>query len=323
MVRKRAWFERLAYASGSPGTFIVSHPGQSIRQWYNTHPVFMPGTLFVVATPIGNLEDISARALRVLREVALIAAEDTRRTHNLLTRYGITTGTTSLHEHNERAKTNAILDRLKRGEDVALVSDAGTPTVSDPGELLIKSAIEAGVRVEPVPGPNAAIATLSVSGLSSGTFTFMGFPPTRASDRAAWFEKLRTAGHTVVFYEAPHRLLATLEELQRVVGDRPAVVGRELTKAHEELVRGPISDLRSNLHRVSGEFTVVVDIGLIPEIIRPEAFDAVRARAEFGDLTNNGGLTRRQAISRLSKRHAISAKRIYELLEATKPSSGE
>src|SRR5262245_32245125 len=125
------------YASAWPGTVIVSRPGSAIRQWYNNRPVFMPGTLFVVATPIGNLEDISARALRVLREVALIAAEDTRRTHNLLSRYGISTGTTSLHQHNERGKSGAILDRLKRGENVALVSDAGTPTVSDPGELLI------------------------------------------------------------------------------------------------------------------------------------------------------------------------------------------
>jgi 16S rRNA (cytidine1402-2'-O)-methyltransferase len=283
----------------------------------------MPGTLFVVATPIGNLEDISARALRVLREVALIAAEDTRRTHNLLSRYGITTRTTSLHEHNERGKTGGILDRLGRGEDVALVSDAGTPTVSDPGELLIKSAIESGIRVEPIPGPNAAIATLSVSGLPTGAFTFLGFPPTRSSDRARWFERLRTAGHTVIFYESPHRLLETLEELQRLIGDRSIVIGRELTKAHEELVRGPISVVRSGLHHVAGEFTVVIDMGDTPDLRIPAPLDAATARAEFGDLTNDGGLTRRQAISTLSKRHALPARRIYELLEASKSVSGE
>jgi 16S rRNA (cytidine1402-2'-O)-methyltransferase len=282
----------------------------------------MPGTLFVVATPIGNLEDISARALRVLREVALIAAEDTRRTHNLLARYGITTGTTSLHEHNERGKSAAILDRLQRGEDVALVSDAGTPTVSDPGGTLIKGAIDAGIRVEAVPGPNAAIATLSVSGLPTEAFTFLGFPPSRASDRAAWFDKLRTAGHTVVFYESPHRLLGTLEELERLIGDRPIVLGRELTKAHEELVRGPISQVRDRIHRIVGEFTVVVDVGHMPELTCNEPLTATSARAEFGDLTNNG-LTRRQAISTLSKRHAIPAKRIFELLEASKRTSGE
>jgi 16S rRNA (cytidine1402-2'-O)-methyltransferase len=301
----------------------MSHPGRTIRQWYNTHPVFMSGTLFVVATPIGNLEDISARALRVLREVALIAAEDTRRTHNLLTRYGIATKTTSLHEHNERGKSAAILDRLQRGEDVALVSDAGTPTVSDPGGILIRDAIEAGIRVEPVPGPNAAIATLSVSGLPTDVFTFLGFPPTRASDRAAWFDRLRTAGHTVVFYEAPHRVLATLEELERQIGDRPIALARELTKAHEELVRGPISIVRAGIGRMAGEFTIVVDVGQIPEHSRRQALDPAAARAEFGELTNSGGLTRRQAISTLSKRHAVPAKRIFELLEASKRTSGE
>jgi 16S rRNA (cytidine1402-2'-O)-methyltransferase len=283
----------------------------------------MPGTLFVVATPIGNLEDISARALRVLREVALIAAEDTRRTHNLLSRYGITTRTTSLHEHNERGKSNVILDRLKAGESVALVSDAGTPTVSDPGQLLISAAIEAGVRIEPIPGPNAAIAALSVSGLSTEAFTFLGFPPTRASDRSAWFDRLRNAGHTVIFYESPHRVMSTLEELERVIGDKPVVVGRELTKAHEELVRGPISRVRRELQHVAGEFTVVVDVGQTPVDVPAIAPSAAVVRAEFGELTNTVALTRRQAISRLSKKHALPAKRIYDLLEESKTTPGE
>jgi 16S rRNA (cytidine1402-2'-O)-methyltransferase len=303
-------------------TVILSRRGRTIRQWYNDYPVFMPGTLFVVATPIGNLEDISARALRVLREVVLIAAEDTRRTHNLLSRYGITTRTTSLHEHNERGKSSAILDRLSRGDDVALVSDAGTPTVSDPGELLIRNAIAAGIRIEPIPGPNAAIATLSVSGLPTGAFTFLGFPPTRSFDRVEWFERLRSAGHTVVFYESPHRLLGTLEELERVVGDRPVAVGRELTKTHEELVRGPISRVRAALRHIAGEFTVVLDLGETTDQMAPRALDAASARIEFGYLTNNDGLTRRQAIATLSRRHRLSAKRIYELLEASKLISG-
>ena len=143
----------------------------------------MPGTLFVVATPIGNLEDITLRALRVLREVAVIAAEDTRRTANLLARHAITTSMTSLHEHNEGAKSATIVARLQRGDDVALVSDAGTPTVSDPGGRLIRLAIVAGIRVEPIPGPSAVLAALAVSGLSSDAFTFLGFPPTRSKDR--------------------------------------------------------------------------------------------------------------------------------------------
>jgi 16S rRNA (cytidine1402-2'-O)-methyltransferase len=282
----------------------------------------MPGTLFVVATPIGNLEDISARALRVLREVALIAAEDTRRTHNLLSRYGIDTKMTSVHEHNERAKLHAIIERLRDGADVALVSDAGTPTVSDPGQALIEAALVAGLKVEPIPGPNAAIATLSVSGFPSNSFTFLGFPPTRSNDRDAWFEELRAAGRTVIFYEAPHRLMTTLDDLQRAIGDRPVVVGRELTKSHEELVRGPISAIRERLNHVVGEFTVVVDVGHQPETSPTIALDAASAIAEFREMTKFGSVTRRQAISALSKRHRVSARRVYELLEEGK-GSGE
>src|SRR5579864_2911893 len=151
----------------------------------------MSGTLFVVATPIGNLEDVTLRALRVLREVSLIAAEDTRRTARLLARYAISTPTTSLHEHNEHRKSGAIVERLKRGESVALVSDAGTPTVSDPGGRLIQAAIAAGIRLEPLPGPSAALAALAVSGMPTASFTFLGFPPTRSKDRADWLQRLK------------------------------------------------------------------------------------------------------------------------------------
>src|SRR5471032_3008739 len=169
----------------------------------------MTGTLFVVATPIGNLEDITARALRVLREAAVIAAEDTRRTAHLLARYAITTPSTSLHEHNEGRKASSLIERLQRGDDVALVSDAGTPTISDPGQQLISAAIKAGVRVESIPGPNAAVAALAVSGFPSDSFYFMGFPPIKASDREQWFERARRIGGTIVFYESPHRLRET------------------------------------------------------------------------------------------------------------------
>ena len=200
----------------------------------------MPGTLFVVATPIGNLEDITARALRVLREAAVIAAEDTRRTSHLLSRYAITTPTTSLHEHNESQKTASIVERLQRGDDVALVSDAGTPTISDPGQRLVRAAIDADIRVESIPGPNAALAALAVSGFSTDSFTFMGFPPARSKDRSDWFDELIRVGGVVVFFEAPHRIRRTLDELQRVASNCELLVARELTKKHEELVRGPI-----------------------------------------------------------------------------------
>jgi 16S rRNA (cytidine1402-2'-O)-methyltransferase len=280
----------------------------------------MPGTLFVVATPIGNLEDISARALRVLREVALIAAEDTRHTGNLLNRFGITTRTTSLHEHNEREKSGVLIDRLKAGESIALVSDAGTPTVSDPGTHLIREAIAAGLRVEPIPGPNAAIATLSVSGLPNHAFTFLGFPPTKASERGRWFEKLRTAGHTVIFYESPHRIVATLTQLQDAVGDVSVAVGRELTKTHEELVRGPISHVISAIADAPGEFTVVVDIGETTNSVSIASFTPQQLSEEFGLMTNSDGLTKRRAIALLARRHRIGANEVYAALEQVKRS---
>ena len=159
-------------------------------------PFQMPGTLFVVATPIGNLEDVTTRALRILRQVGLIAAEDTRRTNHLLSRYAIGTPTTSFHEHNESRKVNAVVERLQRGEDIALVSDAGTPTISDPGQRLIRAAIDAGIRVEPVPGPSAAVTALAASGIGCQTFTFLGFPPIRLNERKKWLAELAVCRQT-------------------------------------------------------------------------------------------------------------------------------
>ena len=275
----------------------------------------MPGTLFVVATPIGNLEDITARALRVLRESALIAAEDTRRTGHLLARYAITTPTTSLHEHNEAAKSASLVERLRRGDNVALVSDAGTPTVSDPGARLIRSAIDAGLRVEPIPGPSAALAALAVSGLPSETFLFMGFPPTRSKDRKTWFETVKTAGRTVVFFEAPHRIKATLGELCRIVGDQQVAVGRELTKAHEQLVRGPISEVMSALSKPIGEFTVVLNICQITDSPRDAIQPGPDIAAEFGELTKNSDVSRSDAIARLAAKHGMTRNTVYAAIE--------
>jgi 16S rRNA (cytidine1402-2'-O)-methyltransferase len=227
----------------------------------------MPGTLFVVGTPIGNLGDITTRALRVLGEVAVIAAEDTRRTARLLARYAISTPTTSLHAHNEYGKTSRLVDRLARGDSVALVSDAGTPTLSDPGAELVRAAAAAGARVEAIPGPSAVTTLLSVAGLSGPTFTFMGFPPRKGRERARWFEEVRSAGRTVIFFEAPHRIRATLAELLRTSGDRQVVVGREMTKVREELLRGRLSQVISADFPDRGELTVAVDIGLTTESI--------------------------------------------------------
>src|SRR3954470_2249349 len=202
----------------------------------------MPGTLYVVATPIGNLEDVTLRALRVLREVALIAAEDTRRTARLLQHYSISTRATSLHEHNERSKTASLIARLTAGDSIALVSDAGTPVISDPGAYLIAQVHLAGVLVVPIPGPSALIAALSASGLAKGEFVFAGFPPTRSTDRKRWFTRLAQEQRVLVFYEAPHRIRRTLEDMLQAFGDRVVALGRELTKAHEQLVVRPTSE---------------------------------------------------------------------------------
>ncbi len=277
------------------------------------------GTLFIVATPIGNLEDITVRALRVLREVLLIAAEDTRRTAQLLARYAIQTSMTSLHEHNEEKKTPSLLKHLERGDSVALVSDAGTPTVSDPGARLVRAAIDANVRVEAIPGPSAAIAALVVSGLPITTFSFLGFPPTRAKDRKTWFARAGSIGGTIVFFESPHRIQTTLKQLKSVVGDCQVAVARELTKVHEELVRGPISVVADRVASARGEFTVVVEIGRTPNIVVPclSTCDADML-TEFGLITNKMGLRRREVIKILARKYARPTNDIYEAIERAK-----
>ena len=281
----------------------------------------MPGTLFVVATPIGNLEDITARALRVLREVTLIAAEDTRRTAHLLARYAISTPTTSLHEHNERKKAAALIARLQRGESVALVSDAGTPTISDPGHWLIRVAIDAGIRVEPIPGPSAALAALAASGIASDTFTFLGFPPTRSNDRNRWLEELRDAGRPVIFFEAPHRIVETLRQIHSLVGNCQIAVARELTKAHEELVRGPILDVLASLPNPRGEFTVIVEIGHKTNYDIAREASGSDLAAELGEITEHGGLSRRQAINALARRHRVPPNQVYAAIERVRKSA--
>jgi len=261
----------------------------------------MSGTLFVVATPIGNLEDITVRALRVLREASVIAAEDTRRTARLLARHAIDTPTTSVHEHNEAAKSPGLIARLERGENVALVSDAGTPTISDPGARLIREAISAGIRVEPIPGASAVIAAMAVAGLPSEPFSFHGFPPVRSKDRLKWFERVRTVAGTVVFFEAPHRIRRTLETLRQQVGDRQVVLARELTKVHEELVRGPISVVLEHLPAPRGEFTVVIDIGHQPD-------NAAGEPPATGE-------SKRSIIAALARTYGVSTNAVYEALE--------
>jgi len=278
----------------------------------------MSGTLYVVATPIGNLEDITLRALRILREVSLIAAEDTRRTNRLLQHYSISTPTTSLHEHNERRQTPGLVGRLTRGESIALVSDAGTPLISDPGHSLVAAARDAGVRVESIPGPSAVMAILAATGLATTEFTFLGFPPTRAKDRKDWFAIVRGEPRAVVFFEAPHRIQMTLSDLSRSIGpNRILAVGRELTKAHEELVIKPISELASHFQEPRGEFVLLLrpagqdDKAELPSPVSP---DPELLRAEVGELTNNKGLRRREAMKEVGRRYGLSPNQLYDLL---------
>ncbi len=282
----------------------------------------MTGCLHVVATPIGNLEDITLRALRILREVELIAAEDTRRTARLLQHYSISTRTTSLHEHNERQKIPALLERLQAGGRVALVSDAGTPVVSDPGARLVAAALARGIRVEAVPGPSAVLTALVASGLTAVPFVFVGFPPTRSKDRKQWFEEVAREERTIVVFEAPHRILATMRELAVILVNRPICVCRELTKVHEELVIGPTKDVLGKLRQPRGEYTLVIG----PTSRQGEApggppTDAALAE-EFGRLTENGEIGRREAIRRLAETHKLKQRDVYQALERAK-SSGE
>jgi 16S rRNA (cytidine1402-2'-O)-methyltransferase len=279
----------------------------------------MSGTLYVVATPIGNLEDVTLRALRVLREVSLIAAEDTRRTARLLQHYSISTRTTSLHEHNERSKTAPLVARLVAGESIALVSDAGTPVVSDPGSQLVAAAHAAGIRVEPVPGPNAAVAVLSASGLAGDGFVFAGFPPNRSKARKRWLQGLVKETRPLILYEAPHRIRATLIDMQAILGDRVTAVGRELTKVHENLVVRPISQQLAGLLEERGEFTLVV-AGAAAETEAVIAPAAAQLASEFGHMTKNEPLGRREAIRTLAQKYRISAREVFALLEEAKHS---
>jgi len=220
----------------------------------------MAGVLYIVATPIGNLEDISLRALRVLKEADLIAAEDTRHTKKLLAHYHIATPLTSYYDEVEGEKASVLAKQLEGGKNIALVSDAGTPTLSDPGFRLVQAALRAGAGVVPIPGPSALAAVLSASGLPTDRFAFEGFLPSKRRERREKLQALAAEARTLVFYEAPHRIKETLSDMLELFGDRKAVVGREVTKLHEEFVRGPLSEARAALEQKEprGEITLVV-----------------------------------------------------------------
>ena len=218
------------------------------------------GTLYIVSTPIGNREDITLRALRILKEVNLIAAEDTRHTSLLLRHFGIQTSLTSFFEGNEFKKREFILSMLKKGDQIALVSDAGTPGISDPGFRLIQVAIENQIPVVPIPGPSAVIAALSVSGLPTDAFLFKGFLPHKSKKKRDWLKQLEGVRETLIFYESPHRLSETLRDIIEILGDREMVLTRELTKIYEEVLRGKVSEIKNQIgeRKLKGEITLVI-----------------------------------------------------------------
>ena len=285
----------------------------------DTMPDPATGTLFVVSTPIGNLEDITLRALRVLRESDLVAAEDTRHTATLLQHFGITRPATSLHEHNESRKVPALVDRLRAGAKIALVTDAGTPGVSDPGYRLVRAAIDAGIRVEAIPGASAALAALVASGLPTDAFVFAGFPPPREKARDAWLEALRGEKRTVVIFEAPHRVFQTLGAALRLLGDREVAVGRELTKFHEEVIRGRLSSVLERLAPPRGEYTIVIGGESKDSAADSAQVDDHQLLAEFGLLTENGG-TRRGSIHEIALRHGMRARDVFAALDRARRS---
>jgi len=277
----------------------------------------MAGTLYLVSTPIGNLEDITHRAVRLLGEVELIACEDTRHTRKLLNHYGIKTRTISYHEHNERERAAELLKLIESGADVAIVSDAGTPGISDPGFRLARLAIEGGVRVVPVPGASALITALVASGMPTDEFFFGGFLPARSGARRARLTELRLFPATLIFYEGPHRIAATLKDAHEILGEREAVVARELTKMHEEIARGRLSELAgrfSSPENARGEMVLIIDRTEIKS--EAETDNSVTSLAELVANLENEGLDHRAALKKVARELGLSRDEAYRRLVA-------
>ena len=269
----------------------------------------MPGILYIVPTPIGNLEDITLRALRVLKEAEWIAAEDTRHTRHLLAHFGIKTALTSYHDHNERDKARLLVERLRSGASIALVSDAGTPAISDPGYRIVVDAIRAGIEVVPLPGASALTTALSASGLPTGSFLFEGFLPAKVQERKARLQTLRREAATLVFYEAPHRLLDSLAEMLKIFGDRKIAVARELTKVHQEFLRGTLSELVTALadRDIKGEIVIMVH-GASGEaqVSDEELHGTIRQLAA-------NGMGVKEIAELLGERYGLAKKEVYKL----------
>lgn len=269
------------------------------------------GCLFVVATPIGNLDDISLRAVNTLKNADLVLAEDTRLSRRLLEHYGVTTPMLSCHEHNEAERIPELLEKLGQGQKLALISDAGTPAVSDPGFRLVKAVAEAGFQVVPIPGASAAIAAISASGLPSNNFAFIGFTPKKSKARCDFLQKYASFPGTLIFYESPHRVLDLLAELQNVFGDKPAVLARELTKIYEEFVRGSLTELQQNLaarNGLKGECVVLLN----NTAQEPETADMDALAVEIEAALQVGDTGASMLAKTLAKKYGLPKTDIYQ-----------
>ncbi len=270
----------------------------------------MSSKLYIISTPIGNLEDITLRALNILREVDVVACEDTRTTKKLLAHYQIKTPLVSYHEHNEEVKSKELVSELLQGKSIALVSDAGTPGVSDPGYRVVKLASEKGIEVVPIPGASAAIAALSVSGLSTSSFAFYGFPPRQKKRLHEYLTKIRDHQETLIFYESPSRIIKTLEAIIDVFGDRKASLSREITKMYEETLRGTLSEIKETLQNketIKGEFTLIVE----GASGNGTEFDSETVDKLLKQMKKEG-LTLKDAVSQVTSESGISKSKIYK-----------
>ena len=270
----------------------------------------MPGLLYVVSTPIGNLEDMTYRAVRILKEVEWIACEDTRTTRRLLDHYEIRTRAVSYHDHNEASRTEELTNRLLQGESGALVSDAGTPLLSDPGYRIVNAAVAAGIRIEPLPGPSALLAALVVSGMPTDQFHFGGFLPSKQGQRTRMLESLVDEPATLIFYEAPHRILESLEDIAAVFGTRPVAVSRELTKLYEETLRGTAAGIGAVLgarDSVRGEFVVLISKATEGEQDDTPLEEAVQ-------LLVRAGVSRMDAMKTVARQRGLSKREVYKLV---------
>jgi 16S rRNA (cytidine1402-2'-O)-methyltransferase len=280
------------------------------RQW----PMEIMGTLYLVATPVGNLEDITLRALRILKEVDLIACEDTRHTARLLTRHGIKTPRKSYHKFNEKSRARHLIQMLHEGKSIALVSDSGTPLVSDPGHELVASCRREGIPVIPIPGPSAAIAALIGSGLPVDSFFFAGFLPARKSLRRRRLQELANMPATLILFEAPHRLLGSLEDMIAILGARTACIARELTKIHEEFLHGTLAELHAILQarpKIQGEITVIIERG---QAVADTADYPVSLKQHLQAEMEKTGLPRNEALKSVAKQRGITRKQAYNRL---------